>query len=106
MMTPARSHRRRTTRARLEAHNGHGRSLHHPFGAIHHRREPHVATLPSVPEGDDLLVAAADEVPPHHDLLNERLAAQQDQPTAMITAQHDRLAVSAEIKKLINLYSG
>src|SRR4051794_10774981 len=36
------------------------------------------AFVPGLPLLDDLLMAAADEVPPHHDLLLERLAAEHD----------------------------
>ncbi|CPZ34264.1 Uncharacterised protein [Mycobacteroides abscessus] len=36
--------------------------------------------LPFLPEGRDLVMVAADEVPPHDDLLAERFAAQQNRP--------------------------
>src|SRR6476646_9263676 len=43
------------------------------------RLEADPVAVPGVALLDDLLVAAADEVPPHHDVLLERLAAEQHQ---------------------------
>ena len=38
--------------------------------------------VPLLPHAHDVFVTTADEVPPHHDALVERLAAQQDRPAA------------------------
>ena len=48
-----------------------------------YRTKPGTTGLPLLPELHDLLVTAPDEVPPHQDLLGERLAAEQDHPGAL-----------------------
>ena len=50
------------------------------------RAEPVVVPLPLLAVGDDLVVAAAHEVPPHHQLLGERGAAEQKQPRRAVPA--------------------
>src|SRR5512146_223207 len=46
--------------------------------------------LPFLAEGDYLLVAAADEVPPHDDLLTERLTPEDEDPRGLRRARLER----------------
>src|SRR4051795_6915961 len=46
----------------------------------------------------DLLARPADEVPPHDDLLVERLATEEQQPGRLAGAQAQRLPVGAEVE--------
>src|SRR5215472_4690047 len=64
--------------------------------------------LPLLPEADYLLVAAADEVPPHDDLLTERLAAQDEDPGGLRRAgpQRDRGGAGGMEHDLTRLGSG
>ena len=57
------------------------RSAGRPVGAL---------ALPFLAEGDYLLVAAADEVPPHDDLLTEWLTPQDEDPRRLRRARLER----------------
>ena len=50
------------------------------------RPEPVVVVLPLLPIRRDVLVAAADEVPPHHQLLGKRWAAEQQDARGALAA--------------------
>ena len=56
------------------------------------RAEPSVLRLPVGPGAGDLVVGAADEVPPHDELLLERLAADQQQPGPGVARDGERVA--------------
>src|SRR3569833_255373 len=59
-----------------------------------------VAVRPVGPRGRDLLVAAAHEVPPHHEFVGERLAAQQHRArTAPAGGERERVAAGAEVQQ-------
>ena len=64
-------------RERAVAPEGAGR----PVGAL---------ALPFLAEGDHLLVAAADEIPPHDDLLTERLTPENQDPRGLRRARLER----------------
>ena len=52
--------------------------------------------LPVLTESHNVLVAAADEVPPHDDLLAERFAAEHEEPGGLVAGAHaDRRAADA-----------
>ena len=50
--------------------------------------------LPLLAERHDLVVAAPDEVPPHHDLLAERLAADEQRAQRFVSRLDDELVGS------------
>ena len=49
--------------------------------------------------GGDVVVVAADEVPPHDDALLERLAADEQQPGAVLGAQRQIRAPRAQVEQ-------
>ena len=68
---------------------------------VRHLTEPVVT--PGVPlrsRSVDLVVAAGHEVPPHDDLLGERLAAEQEHPRVRRELELERRAVHAEVHRL------
>src|SRR6478609_853428 len=82
---------------RFEPSAGHCRSGKSGDGTLvsGDRTESVGTVLPGLPVGDDLIVAAADEVPPHEQGLAERRAAQQDQPGRRVSAVDDLQAIPA-----------
>ncbi|WP_194288746.1 hypothetical protein [Ornithinicoccus halotolerans] len=82
--------RRRRSPAQPESHRGQGGGGQGVTGVLE-PAEPRRARrtvplgLPPLAEGDDLLVAAADVLPPHQ-RLPERLAAEQQAPRPVLTA--------------------
>src|SRR5688572_23069221 len=80
---------------RFEPSAGHHRSGQTGDGALvsADRTEPVGTVLPGLAVGDDLVVAAADEVPPHEQGLAERWAAQQDQPGRFVSVIGDLEAI-------------
>src|SRR5688500_11747935 len=62
-----------------------------------HLAEPFGLRLPLVSIRDDLVVGAAHEVPPHHDFLAERLAAQQYNPCTVPSCEGQRAPAGAGV---------
>jgi hypothetical protein len=62
-----------------------------------------VRVLPGVAGGDDVLMGAADEVPPHDQLLGERLAAEEEHRGALLRGQREFVAVGAEVEERASL---
>src|SRR5690606_20498331 len=54
--------------------------------------------LPLLAEAGDLVRVAADEVPPHDDLLAERLAADEDEASGRLTAVVDAQELAADAR--------
>src|SRR3954447_866469 len=60
--------------------------------------EPGRLGVPLLGVVGDLLTRPADEVPPHHQLLLERLAAEQEQPGGLARGQPQRRPSGAEVE--------
>lgn len=58
-----------------------------------------IPILPVISGRDDVLVAAADEVPPHHQILAERLAADQREVCAVRAAERKFGALGAQVQQ-------
>src|SRR6266511_1368286 len=80
---PARRHGRGGQRVAVVPVHGVERIARHPFVAVRH----------------DLVVVAADEVPPHDDLLVERLTAEEQQPRRLPGAYRQPGAAGAEVEQ-------
>src|SRR5262245_24881915 len=72
-----------------------------------HQTEPvTVHALPIGPGGRDLVVAAADEVPPHDEVVGERLTTQQQQPRLGRGGQLQLVASVAEVEEDVRFELG
>src|SRR5690349_17743467 len=90
LMTASTSPKLRQKLARGQARRRQGRRRQGATRVAVHRAEPRrpLAVRPGGPRLGDVLVPAPDEVPPHDDLLRERLAADQEQPGSTGSRQY------------------